>query len=163
MSHLIWDLSFAAVGIGFVLLGIHRGLILSVLKLCRFFLAVGISYLFGGIVGEWIGGAWKASSEHQMLIGKLVGYAIVFLLTFVGLSVAYFFIKTIKEKIRILNMADKLLGGLLGGVMALAVLLLSASVIRLFFAEREFYTQSVILRTLGDCQFEFLNLNEWIR
>lgn len=163
MGHLILDFSFVIVALAAVIVGVWRGFLLSVLKLCKVFLAIGAAYLLGGMVGNWIGSAMKAPTAHQLMLGRLAGYVTVFVLAFIGLTVLYFFIKKVKKQLTLVNYADRLLGGLLGGMGACILLFLLASVLKFFFESHDFYAQSVIARAFGDCRIGFLNVNEWIR
>ncbi len=84
------------------------------------------------------------------LISNILGYVLVFVLAFVGLTVVAWLLTALSERIQLLGTANHVLGGIWGALNALIILFMAASVIKLFFAQTDFYQQTVVVRFLGD-------------
>ena len=84
------------------------------------------------------------------LISNVLGYILVFVLAFVGLSVVAWLLTALTDKIKLLGAANRVLGAVWGALMAAIILLMVASVIKLFFGETDFYQQTVVVKFFGD-------------
>ena len=97
------------------------------------------------------------------VICSVLGFILVFLLAFLALTVVYVLIKHIKDRIPIIGLADRILGGVLGLALAWMLLLVVGSLLKVFFGNSEFYTGSAVMRFFGDSDwFRMLNVSEWI-
>jgi len=84
------------------------------------------------------------------LISNILGYILVFVLAFIGLSVVAWLLTALTDKIKLLGAANRVLGAVWGALMAAIILLMVASVIKLFFGETDFYQQTVVVKFFGD-------------
>ena len=84
------------------------------------------------------------------LISNVLGYILVFVLAFIGLSVVAWLLTALTDKIKLLGAANRVLGAVWGALMAAIILLMVASVIKLFFGETDFYQQTVVVKFFGD-------------
>ena len=84
------------------------------------------------------------------IISNALGYVCVFFLSLIVLWIAAVLITKIADRIPFIGAINHILGGVWGALTATVVLLLIASVFKLFFADTDLYTQSVILKFLGD-------------
>lgn len=96
------------------------------------------------------------------LVSSILGYVLVFVVAFVLLSIAAWALDKLISKISILNLANRLLGALLGLVFAFILSVLAASLLRFFFADSAFCSSSVAVRFFGGegilNAFKFLDL-----
>ena len=90
----------------------------------------------------------------------------MFLIAFAALTVVYYLVKGFRKKLKLLALADGILGGVLGFLIAWVALLAVGSLFKFFFAEKDFYANSVIMKFFGDSSLlnglKLLDLNEWL-
>jgi len=133
MGPLIADIALSGIALLSVLIGAKRGFIKTVIHYLKFVLAVAAAYALG-----------------DRFPNPIVGYVAVFLTTLILLwLVAILLTKTI-EHIPLLGGLNSILGAVLGGVIAVTLLLIVASTVKALWGDTAFYTDSVILRFLGD-------------
>ena len=61
-----------------------------------------------------------------------------------------YILTALTDKIKLLGAANRVLGAVWGALMAAIILLMVASVIKLFFGETDFYQQTVVVKFFGD-------------
>ena len=93
------------------------------------------------------------------LFANILGYVGVFVISVLGLWLLSKLLTGLMDKIRILGAANHILGAVWGILMAMPLLLVAASVIKLFFEEKPIYASSVIVKLLGESSIlEFLHI-----
>jgi len=96
------------------------------------------------------------------LFSNILGYVGVFLIAIIVLRIVAGLLSAICDKLPIVGALNRLLGALLGLLIALTVLFAASSLIRQFFAESPIYTQTVIVKLFGESPllkfFSFLDL-----
>ena len=90
------------------------------------------------------------ASPIASLFSNILGYVGVFIIALVGLWIAASILTKLIEHIRLLNMVNVVLGCVLGLLIAVTVLFVLASLLKLFFADSAIYTESVIVRFFGE-------------
>ena len=133
--------------------GFWRGFVKSALCMGRSVLTLVITILFGGSFAAWlsetIGGTFAA----------VVGYILLFVLVYVGFTVAIFLVGRVTE-LPIIKQSDKLLGTLLGAVEGLLTASLLATVmyaIVYLIGDMAVYENSVIFKLVHEINvFQFL-------
>lgn len=133
MSHVVADLVLLIFAVFVILASARRGFIKAVVHYLKFVLAFVAAY--------WLGPRFP---------NVLVGYVAVFLVTLILLWVVAYFLTEVIGNVGFLNGLNTLLGALLGAVVAATLILAIASVIKHFWGDTPFYTDSVILRFFGD-------------
>lgn len=109
-------------------------------------------------------------SASQTLAGALtkivslaIGYVLVFVVALILLSIVAAIIGAIIKRLNILGTLDHVLGALVGVLEAWILLTLVSSVLKFFFAEAAFYTQSHAVKFLAETPItkflSFLNLD----
>ena len=95
-------------------------------------------------------GVMPFAQSVSTLVSNLIGYALVFVLAIILLSVLGWLLTKITDKIAILGTANRILGGVFGTVMGAIVLLVIASIIKFLDANDAIYSQTVIVEFLGN-------------
>ena len=100
------------------------------------------------------------------IASSAVGYLIVFLVALLVLFLVSLIIGALIKKLFLLRTVDCILGGVVGALLAWIILFVGASIVKFFWGSEDFYTQSVIVKFLGNTslpeQFKFLKINEWL-
>ncbi len=100
---------------------------------------------------EWIVSVSDAlSSAIASLLSNLIGYLLIFLVSFFACMLLTNLLEHAVERVRLLNSANTLLGALVGLFMAFATCLTIASLLALFLSNSSIYTNSVVIRFLGE-------------
>lgn len=131
------DLVYAAIVAVFVFLGLFRGFIKSVIRSAKLILAFVLAYFLGDKLG-------------MLFNNTLVGYILVFIIAFVGLSVVAWLLTAVINKIAFVGLANRILGGAWGALTAALLLTAVSSVIKFFFGDNEIYTGTVLVKFFGD-------------
>lgn len=90
------------------------------------------------------------TSPIATLLSNLLGYVAVFVLSLIGLWFVVKIVDGLAKKIKLLDRINTLLGFLWGLVLALMLLLMAASVVKLFFGHAPIYLNSFVVRFFGD-------------
>ncbi len=105
----------------------------------------------------------KLSTALTSIVSTVVGYVLVFIIALIVASIVIAVISSIVNKLKIIGSLDHFLGFVLGVVIVAILLVVSASVLRFFFADADFYTQSRIIKLINDSQVQekiaFLNID----
>lgn len=102
------------------------------------------------------GEAWVNTVAEQLatplasFISNIVGYILVFLVSLVGLFLLSIILDKIVENIPLLDRTNKILGGVCGLIIALIVMFMISSIMKLFFADSAVYANSAVIRFFGD-------------
>ena len=83
-------------------------------------------------------------------ISNVLGFVGVFVIAFIGLWLLSIIVTKLIERITLLKTANTLLGAVLGLLIAFTVLSVVASLIKLFFADDPIYTDSILVKFLGE-------------
>ena len=143
----IFDLVFLAAGVLMVLGYIKRGFVESILHFAKAVLALVFAYLLCAPIGTLV---------HTMMpnlatpLCTAIGFALGLLLVEIGLSVAIFFLSKIIKGIGLANRLNKLLGGVLGLVMAFLYLVIIAAIFKMGFSGQPIYEDTLVLKLLGE-------------
>lgn len=90
------------------------------------------------------------ASPISNVISTVIGYVLVFVLAFIGLWIVASILDKIVDRFSILHLANAILGGVFGVLVAALLLFTVCSVIKFFFAESDFYTNSVLVKFFGE-------------
>ena len=95
-------------------------------------------------------------------VSNVVAYIGVFVVAFIGFWLLAIVLTKMIENISLLDKANKILGGLLGLLIALTSLTVIASLLKLFWANEPIYADTVFVKFLGDSAllkvFKFLDI-----
>lgn len=83
-------------------------------------------------------------------VSNILGYVLTFVLAFVVLTVAAWLLTKIADRIAFIGTANRILGGVFGAVMGAIVLIIAAVIIKFFVDGGEPYSETVIVKLLGD-------------
>ena len=149
MGHIIVDVAFLAFAIISVLLGAKRGLLRSVVHFFK--------YIFAFVAASALGPAFSS---------PILGYIVVFIGSLIVLSVLAYFLTKIIKHMGLLGRLNTLLGAVFGALMAVTILLVVASLLKHFFGDSTLYTDSVVVKFVGESLFleklSFLNIGKKI-
>jgi len=99
------------------------------------------------------------SNPIATAISNVLGYIGVFLVALIAFWIVAVILTKIIEKISVLGFLNTVLGGVFGCLIALVVLFVAASVIKLFFGGSSVYEDSVFVKLLGNSSlFEALKI-----
>ena len=164
MTHLLADLLFILVGLLIVFFCVKRGFFKTLMRFCRFLLALLAAYFFGSRVAAWL--LVHISALSSWRVASIVGYLLVFLIALVVLILVTKVIGDLIHQLPLLNFIDRFLGGVVGVLIAFCVLLLIASVIRSFWGDAGFYVNSSVIRFFGNIKLpkvlSFLDFKSFI-
>ena len=132
-----------------VLLYTKRGLIKGVFHCAKTILAFVFAYLFGERAGEWLFGE-VISASLPSLLELVLGYVAVFLVSILVLLIVAAILSKICEHIPIIGAVNRILGALLGLVIAFMTLAVIASIVKLLLEDADFYAESVVLNFFGE-------------
>lgn len=90
------------------------------------------------------------ASPIATLLSNILGYVAVFVLSLIGLWFVVKIVDGLTKKIKLLDRINTLLGFLWGLVLALMLLLMAASIVKLFFGHAPIYLDSMVVRFFGD-------------
>ncbi len=101
--------------------------------------------------GIWIDGATDAiSAPIASLISNVLGYVAVFVLTLIALWLLVKILDATLSHTKLLGTMNTVLGMVWGALLAVMIFFVTASLIKLFFGDSAFYTESSIVRFFGD-------------
>ena len=117
---------------------------------------------------ELINNATEAiAGPAATVISNVIGYVSVFLISLVLLWIAAAILTKIVEHIGFLNTINTVLGGVLGLLIALTVLFVAASAIKLLAGSSPLYLDSAVVKFFGDSKLleslKFLNFTTLLR
>ncbi len=92
----------------------------------------------------------SVASVLSGIVSSVVGYFLVFVAALLLLWLISFLVGKLIRHLPILNTIDRILGGLLGLLIAFCVLSLAGTLIRFFWEETDFYARSTVVRFFGD-------------
>ena len=98
-------------------------------------------------VGE---GVLPFAESVATIISNLVGYVVVFVVSLILLTIVGWLLTKIADKIALLGVANRILGGVFGAVMGVVVLFIIACIIKFLDAKDAIYSQTVIVEFLGN-------------
>ncbi len=103
------------------------------------------------------------SGALTKIVSTVVGYVLVFIVALIVLAIVSAIIGAIIKRLALIGTVDHVLGAVIGVAVAWVVLTLLSSVIRFFFSESDFYTQSHAVRLIAESpvseKLAFLNLD----
>lgn len=106
------------------------------------------------------------TTSISSFLGKLLGSILIFVATLIVVGIVCRLIKKLRERKTVFSSMDTILGGALGFVFAWILLLLVGSLLKLFFSESAFYTQSVVVKFFAESSLldsiHFLNVGGWM-
>ncbi len=113
---------------------------------------------------EWINTVTDAIAAPMTdVISTVIGYIAVFVISLIGLWILAAVLNRVIEYIAVLNFANILLGGILGLLLALALLFVVGSTVKFFAADTAFYAESTVLKFFGDFELpdalQFLDIS----
>ena len=98
------------------------------------------------------------------VISNILGYIGVFVISLVLLWVAAVILTKLMERITLLDRINKILGAVLGLLIALFVMFAISSVMKLFFGNTDLYTDTLLIEAFGNSSFlnvfRFLNIGD---
>jgi len=212
MGSTLADIIFISVGIAFVVLGVKRGFLQTVIHFFKYILAFVLARLFGSSLGALLGDAFIASPVKEFVFNRfydlymespgaftaekaidslpsflatdtvrkeiyaaegigedllremtdaasapiisvfsnIFGYILAFVLALVLLLLVAKIVTKLIDEMKLFGRLNRFLGFLLGLAMGLTVLFAVSSVIRFFFADTEFYQNTVLIQAFGD-------------
>ena len=97
------------------------------------------------------------------IVSTVLGYVIVFIIALIILTIVFAIIRSIIQKLAILGTLDHFLGAVLGFLEAWILLTLVSSLLKFFFKDADFYTQSHAVKFLAETPvtkfLAFLNID----
>ena len=90
------------------------------------------------------------ASPITTAISNVIGYVLVFVVAFIGLWIVAAILDKIVDHISLLSTVNTVLGALIGVIIAAVLLFAVGSVAKFFFAEQDFYLNSVLLKFFGE-------------
>ena len=106
------------------------------------------------------------ASPISSFVANVIGYGLVFIASFILLSIAVFFILKALDKVKVIHAVDTVLGGVLGVLVAGAMMLVVSSVFKTFFGGTALYTDTFVMEFLGESgllqHLKFLNIESLI-
>lgn len=146
-------------------LGFKRGFVKTVLSSARLLLAILITYLLGSHISSWVRNTFMEPSESSVenlaadALSVVIGYLLTFLLSFVILAVATWFLGKVLS-LPVLKQFDKLLGLVVGLVSGFVVVCLVSTLIWVLLKamdDLDTYSKTTILKF-----FKELNLFKFV-
>ena len=92
----------------------------------------------------------SVSQPIASLFSNILGYIGVFILALIGLWILAAVLDKVVSHFDVLHSLNTLLGAVLGLLIAFTVLLATASLMKVFFANSYVYTESILVKFLGD-------------
>ncbi len=83
-------------------------------------------------------------------ISNVLGYVAVFLLSLIVLSILAWLLTKLADGLAVIGAVNRILGGVWGAVTAFLLLTVLSSLIKLFWATDPVYTDTVIVKLIGD-------------
>lgn len=93
------------------------------------------------------------ASPITNVISTVIGYILVFVLAFIGLCIVASILSKLVDHFSLFGFVDKLLGAVIGAVITFAALFVICSIIKFFFADESFYTNSVLVQFFAESSF----------
>ena len=84
------------------------------------------------------------------VLSNILGYALTFVLAFIILTIAAWFLTKLADRIAFVGKANRILGGIWGGLMGIIVLFMIASIIKFLGADSPLYNDTVVVKFFGD-------------
>ena len=108
----------------------------------------------------------SVASALSGIVSAIVGYILVFVIALLLSFLISIFLGKLIHSLPLLNTVDRILGGLLGFLIAFSLLYLIGTMIRFFWGETDFYARSSIIRFFGNLKLpkilSFLNFRAFI-
>jgi uncharacterized membrane protein required for colicin V production len=137
------DIIFCLIGIAIIAISAMRGFLRSLLSFGKGFLSIAAAYLFGNALGPWIG---EKIPAIEGVIANFLSYLLVFALVYVGLVILSHVLGAIISRMGLIGKIDKILGGVMGLVIAVMVLFIAASILKFLPWTEEMYANSTVIK-----------------
>ncbi len=150
--NVLFDLVLVALFGFMVLRGFLKGFLKTVLGFGRLILTVILTVMLGGMFSRWIGRTFIPDHAMSPVISAIIGYVLLFIITYVALTVVIHLVGII-TKLPLIRTGDKLLGLAVGAVSGLVTVTLVASVLYLILyltGDMSAYEDSVIFKWVRD-------------
>ena len=110
--------------------------------------------------------ATGVATPISSFVGNVIGYGLVFIVAFILLSVAVFFILKALDKVKLIHTVDTVLGALIGVLVATVMILVVSSVFKTFLGDTALYTDTFVMEFFGESgllqYLKFLNIESLI-
>ena len=130
------------------MLSAKRGFFGTLMRFAKTFLAIGIAYLFGDLLTPWVSETFPVFGEGFVAVA--VSYIFTFLLSLVLLTVVTWLMKGLIKRLSVVRAVDGLLGALVGVVIAVMMMFVAASMIKIIPAAAEMYANSAVIKLFGE-------------
>ena len=124
-----------------------RGFVGSLFEFARIYIAFFMAAAFGGLLGDLVV-EWLPNLLRP--ICHAIGYVAAFLLAILLVRFAARFLTELIDHIKLVGTLNRLLGALLGLLVAFAFLMVISSVFKTFFVGKPIYEETVVLKFLGE-------------
>ena len=141
------DLIFSLGGIAIILICAKRGFLRSLLSFGKGILSVALTYLFGNMLGPWIGEKIPAIGGA---LACFLSYVLIFAISYIGLILLSWLLGAIVDRLTLISWVDKGLGALIGLLLAFMVLFIVASLLKFLPWTEELYANSTVIKFFGD-------------
>ena len=84
------------------------------------------------------------------VISNILGYILTFVVALIVLSIAAWFLTKLADNVAFFGKANRILGGIWGGLIGIIVLFMLASIVKFFDAEGLIYSKTVIVKFFGE-------------
>ena len=126
---------------------VKRGFVSSLVEFVIVYIAFFVSSAFGNTVGGMIA-TWLPNLPTE--ICNSIGYVFTFVLSITLVRFAARVLTALLDRIKLIGTLNRVLGALLGLLMAFAFLMVIASVFKAFFSGNPLYEDSRVLKFLGE-------------
>jgi uncharacterized membrane protein required for colicin V production len=151
----IFDIVFAALAALILFSYIKRGFVGSLLEFARIYIAFFLAATLGGLVGDLVV-TWLPDVPAP--ICNAIGYVAAFLLAILLVRLVARILTELIDHIKLVGAINRLLGAVLGILVAFAFLMVISSVFKIFFDGKPIYEETTMLRFLGDSVLPSLKL-----
>ena len=124
-----------------------RGFVGSLLDFARVYIAFILAAVSGTAMGDMLS-KWLVGLPKE--ICSVLGYVAAFLIALVLVRIAARFLGELINHIQLVGTVNRVLGALLGFLVAFAFLMVISSVFKTLFAGNPIYEDTVVLKLLGE-------------
>ena len=108
----------------------------------------------------------SVASALSGIVSSIIGYVVVFVVALLLLIIVTALLAKLIHIIPLMNLVDRILGGLIGVLIAFCILYLTGTAIRFFWGETDFYAKSSVVRFFGNIKvpkvLSFLDFNTFL-